>query len=49
MSHPVHPASERSAAVFHSWLASIGLAHVIGGIAMIWFHLIAAKKHWDDR
>lgn len=46
---PKHPASERTACYFHGWLALIGLAHVVGGLAMIWFHGDSARRHWADR
>jgi hypothetical protein len=49
MVHPAHPTSERAAAKFHGALWLVGLTHVIGGVAMMWFHAIAAKKHWADR
>lgn len=49
MSHPVHPASERAAAYFHASLALIGVTHIVGGLLMIWFHGVAAAKHFRDR
>lgn len=45
---PKHPISERGAFWFHLGFALIGAAHVVGGIAMSWFHLTGAKRHYDD-
>lgn len=44
-----HPASERAACWFHAGFALIGVAHVLGGIAMVWFHGTGAYRHWQDR
>jgi hypothetical protein len=43
-----HPVEERDAAVFHAILAGIGLLHIIGGAAMIYFHGVSAQRHFRD-
>lgn len=49
MRHPAHPVNERKAAIFHAVVGLLGVAHVVGGLAMCWFHYVAAAKHWRDR
>lgn len=44
-----HPVSHRKATVFHGKLAAIGVAHVLLGGMMIWFHGICMRNHWRDR
>ena len=48
MKIPKHPVSERGAFWFHLGFAVIGVAHIVGGIAMAWFHGVGAKRHYDD-
>ncbi len=43
-----HPADERSAAWFHGMMALIGVCHILGGLAMLWFHGVSAIKHEAD-
>ena len=43
-----HPVGERDAAVFHAILAGIGLLHIIGGVAMIFFHGVSSIRHARD-
>lgn len=44
----VHPADHGSAGTFHLLVGLIGVAHLIAGGLMIWFHLGAARRHWDE-
>lgn len=46
---PKHPVSERKAMWFHAGFALIGLAHIAGGLLMMWFHGTGAHRHWLDR
>lgn len=45
---PKHPVSERGACWFHLGFALIGVAHIVGGIAMGWFHGVGALRHYRD-
>lgn len=45
---PKHPAGEGKSGLFHVGFAAIGLAHVLGGVLMIWFHGVAGWRHAKD-
>lgn len=43
-----HPTDERAAAWFHGAMAVIGIVHILGGLAMLWFHGISSIRHVAD-
>ena len=47
---PKHPTTEWGAFKFHlGWGVTMGLLHVLGGLAMMWWHGVGAERHWRDR
>ena len=44
-----HPLDEVKAAKWHFRFFFIGVAHLIAGVGMCWFHGVSSYRHWLDR